>query len=240
MKINYVLVDYENVKVADIAQLSDERFRVTLFLGLHDTKLPTDLVLAMQRLGERGSYVVLDAVGRNALDFYIAYYLGTLATRDHGAFFHIVSKDTGFDPLISHVKAQGIRCKRSESVDDLSCFIKESATSPSAREQVAVRQSVALPATEEPVIVRQLVASAPARTIDQLVRIAVEDLIRRKTSRPSKEQTLRNTIQATCGKQLKPGQIDKVIKELVARGWVKLTGVAVTYDLPKQLSTTKG
>jgi hypothetical protein len=89
MKTNYVLVDYENVKVAHVERLSDERFRVILFLGTQDTKLPLDLVLAMQQLRDRGSYVVLDAHGRNALDFHIAYYLGALATKDpHRLFPH--------------------------------------------------------------------------------------------------------------------------------------------------------
>ena len=32
----------------------------------------------MQSLQDRGSYVVLDAAGRNALDLHLAYYLGVL------------------------------------------------------------------------------------------------------------------------------------------------------------------
>jgi hypothetical protein len=73
MKINYVLIDYENVKATMIERLADERFRVTVFLGPHDTKLPVELVLPMQRLGDRGSYILLEAAGHNALDFHIAY-----------------------------------------------------------------------------------------------------------------------------------------------------------------------
>jgi hypothetical protein len=222
MKTNYVLVDYENVKVAHLTRLSDERFRVTLFLGLHDTKLPVDLVLTMQQLRDRGNYVVLDAAGRNALDFYIAYYLGTLATKDPVGFFHIISKDTGFDPLIRHLKTQGILCARSESVDDLPCFIRDE------------------PAPSPPIgltTVRPQAPPASNRTLDDLTRVAAEDLIKRKASRPRKEKTLRNTIHATCGKQLQVNQIDKVFKELVSRGWIKVTGTSVTYNLPPHLPT---
>ena len=54
MKINYVLIDYENVKATTIELLADERFRVTVFLGPHDTRLPLEMVVAMQRLGASG------------------------------------------------------------------------------------------------------------------------------------------------------------------------------------------
>ena len=33
--------------------------------------------------------------------------------------FHIISKDTGFDPLIKHLKGQGISCQRSAAVTDM-------------------------------------------------------------------------------------------------------------------------
>ncbi|MBP6582748.1 MAG: hypothetical protein KA204_04650 [Chromatiaceae bacterium] len=221
MKTNYVLVDYENVKVAHVERLSDERFRVTLFLGTQDTKLPLDLVLAMQQLRDRGSYVVLDAHGHNALDFHIAYYLGILAAKDPTGFFHIVSRDTGFDPLIRHLKTQGLLCARSASVDELPCFVTSETGSGTAKE----------PATARP----------PAQpksnsSLDDLVRIAADDLIKRKASRPRKEKTLRSTLQATCGKQLPASQIERVFQELVKRGWVTVSGASVTYNLPKQLT----
>ncbi|MGB4334893.1 MAG: PIN domain-containing protein [Chromatiaceae bacterium] len=220
MKTNYVLVDYENVKVAHVERLSDERFRVILFLGTQDTKLPLDLVLAMQQLRDRGSYVVLDAHGRNALDFHIAYYLGALATKDPTGFFHIVSKDTGFDPLVRHMKTQGILCARSASVDELPCF---------------VTSEIGPGTAKEPASARPPTPPKAAGSLDDLVRVAADDLIKRKTSRPRKEKTLRSTLQATCGKQLPASQIEKVFQELVKRGWVTVSGASVTYNLPKSL-----
>jgi len=212
MKINYVLIDYENVKATMIERLADERFRVTVFLGPHDTKLPVELVLPMQRLGDRGSYVVLEAAGHNALDFHIAYYLGTLATKDPEGFFHIVSRDTGFDPLIRHLKTNGILSARSGSIEELPCFVK--ATSPAAGGN----------GQENP---------ARPPTIDDLVKIAADDLMKRKASRPRRETPLRSTIHAVCGKQLPDQLIDTVVAELVRRGWVKIAGAAVSYELPK-------
>ena len=57
--------------------------------------------------------------GPNALDFHIAYYIGRLATSNTNCFFHIISKDTGFDPLIAHLKEQKIYTCRSKDVAEI-------------------------------------------------------------------------------------------------------------------------
>jgi len=53
--------------------------------------------------------VRLTATGKNALDFTLAYYVGRAVAADPTGFFHIVSKDTGYDPLIEHLRSKHIR-----------------------------------------------------------------------------------------------------------------------------------
>lgn len=113
------MIDYENVQVKSLALLKGEQFQVRIFLGPNNKKLPVELVLAMQALGDKGEYVVLETPGVNALDFHIAYYLGALATIDPSGFFHIISKDTGFDSLIKHLKAKKVFSTRSVSVSNV-------------------------------------------------------------------------------------------------------------------------
>ena len=117
MRTNYVLIDYENVQPKNLALLSQEHFRVIVFIGANQAKLPVELVTAMQTLGSRAEYVRISGNGPNALDFHIAYYIGALSTADKDAFFHIISKDTGFDPLVAHLKEKSVFCKRSASLD---------------------------------------------------------------------------------------------------------------------------
>lgn len=119
MKINYVLVDYENVQPKNIALLAETHFRVKIFIGANQTKLPVELVTAMQGLGERAEYIQISGNGSNALDFHIAYYIGRLVETEPAAFFHIISKDTGFDPLIAHLKSKGVLSKRSNALNDI-------------------------------------------------------------------------------------------------------------------------
>jgi len=217
MTTHYVLIDYENVQVKSLALLKGDHFRVQVFLGPKNMKLHRELVFAMQVFGERGQYIVLEAGGKDALDFHIAYYLGVLAAADPTGFFHVISKDTGFDPLLQHLKARGISTARSASIEAMPCF-----------GQVAV-------GTTEPkrASVKGKPKSPAGRvSVDDLIKIAVDDLIGRKTARPRTLKTLRSTIHARCGKETSAADIDAVCEALIERGYVTVVGTKVTYALP--------
>ena len=116
MRTNFVLIDSENVKPDYIEKLKHEHFRVVVFVGANLKRLDFPIVNAVQSLGSNGSYVQISSHGLNALDFHIAYYIGKLSAAHPGAYFHIISKDKGFDPLIKHLRDQKIFCSRSASV----------------------------------------------------------------------------------------------------------------------------
>jgi hypothetical protein len=120
MKNNYVLIDYENVQPKSLAALRGEHvFKVYLFVGASQAKVTFEVAEAMQALGEHAKYIKISGNGPNALDFHIAYYIGQLAAQDPNAFFHIISKDSGFDPLIKHLKAQKVFACRSKDIGDI-------------------------------------------------------------------------------------------------------------------------
>ena len=116
MRINFVLIDSENVKTDYIEKLNHEHFRVVVFVGANLKTLKFPIVNAVQSLGSNGSYVQISSHGPSALDFHIAYYIGKLSAAHPGAYFHIISKDKGFDPLIKHLWDQKIFCSRWASV----------------------------------------------------------------------------------------------------------------------------
>jgi hypothetical protein len=122
MRTNYVLIDYENVQPSDLAMLRDGPFKVKVFLGANQARIPVALAAAMQGLGGNAEYVLLESSGSNALDFHIAYYVGILSAQDPSAFFHVISKDTGFDPLIKHLIAKGVSAHRSTSISSVPYF----------------------------------------------------------------------------------------------------------------------
>lgn len=120
MKTNYILIDYENVQPKNLAMIldggSDLDFQVRVFVGANQSKIPIELAEPMQRLGDKAEYVTISGSGKNALDFHIAYYLGELAERDANGYFHVISKDTGFDQLIKHLKSRKLHVARHANI----------------------------------------------------------------------------------------------------------------------------
>lgn len=116
MKTNYVLIDYENVQPKNLAMIldggSELDFQVLVFVGANQSKIPIELAKPMQRLGDKAEYVTISGSGKNALDFHIAYYLGKLTERDANGYFHVISKDTGFDQLIKHLTSKKLHAAR--------------------------------------------------------------------------------------------------------------------------------
>jgi len=153
MQINFVLVDFENVQPKDLGLLKDGPFNVKVFLGPNQPKIPVALATALQSLGSNAEYVVLETAGNNALDFHIAYYIGVLSTEDPTAYFHVISKDAGFDPLIKHLKRRNIFAQRSTCIADIPYFKPTIPVTPEAQIEVVVadliRRKASKPRTQK-------------------------------------------------------------------------------------------
>ena len=57
-------------------------------------------------------YIKISGNGPNSLDFHIAFYIGQLSLQEPDGYFHIISKDTGFDPLVKHLRSKKIKTNR--------------------------------------------------------------------------------------------------------------------------------
>ena len=115
----YILLDYENIQPKDLDLIKGEQYQVKVFLGANQSYVQRGVATALQALGAQGEYVSVEKPGKNAVDFHIAYYLGEIAGRGGEAKFFIVSKDTGFDPLVEHLKGRGIRVRRVEEISEI-------------------------------------------------------------------------------------------------------------------------
>ena len=98
-------------------------FKVIVFVGANQTKVPFELAASLQDLGDSAEYIKISGNGPNALDFHIAFYIGQLAEREPHAHFHIISKDTGFDPLIKHLKEKRIFVRRKKTLSEIPLLV---------------------------------------------------------------------------------------------------------------------
>lgn len=118
-KTNYVLIDFENLQPDSLKQLDRDYFKVLVFVGACQERFPVDMTTILHGFGARVEYIKISGKGNNALDFHIAYYIGQRAASDPAAYFHIISKDSGFDPLIEHLRANQIFVHRAERIVDI-------------------------------------------------------------------------------------------------------------------------
>jgi|688.fasta_scaffold523970_1 hypothetical protein len=132
-RTNYVLIDYESVQPSQLELLNRDGFVAYVFVGKAQTKLSFETVSAIQDLGERAKYVKISGAGPNALDFHIAFYIGQISATDPEAFFHIISKDKGFDPLIEHLREQKVFSVRSETIGEIPIIRASTAKTPKER-----------------------------------------------------------------------------------------------------------
>lgn len=139
MRSQIILVDFENVQPDLVPALALEDVHVRVFVGPHQPKLATDVVVAMQELGDRAKYVRVAKQGPDALDMHLAFYLGQLSQQFPEAYFHVVAKDRDYDSLLAHLKSLGIFAAKAPDLASIPLFKR--ALTATLTEQVEVAAS---------------------------------------------------------------------------------------------------
>ncbi|MFU8865801.1 MAG: PIN domain-containing protein [Rhodobacterales bacterium] len=119
MKNNYILIDFENILPINLQLLNGHSFKLIVFVGANQKSVPFEFAATLHKLGEKASYQKITGNGTNALDFHIAFYIGELAATDANAYFHIISRDKGFDPLIAHLRERKIYALRHKDLSEI-------------------------------------------------------------------------------------------------------------------------
>ena len=140
MRTNFVLIDFESVQPESLAALEHDHFKVIVFIGASQAKVPFEVATALQRMGTNAEYVKISGNGKNALDFHIAFYIGQLAAKDPTAYFHIISKDGGFDPLLQYLKSKKIFSDRSPSIAEIPLVKSNNKKTPVERAQLFIEK----------------------------------------------------------------------------------------------------
>lgn len=116
---NIILIDYENLQIRNLDLLYNLDSEICVFTGPMQKNYSAELVQSAQKFGERLKWIPTSRAGSNALDFHIAYYLGQMSLCMPKPFFHIISKDKGFDALIDFMKSKGLFIDRVISIEDI-------------------------------------------------------------------------------------------------------------------------
>ncbi len=117
--MNYVFVDFENVHSFDPSVIGTKAVSLTILIGAKQTKLDVALVEKLMEHAASVELIRLTSSGKNALDFTLSYYLGRKVLSDPTAYFHIVSKDKGYEPMMKHLQSRHIHVRRHDDCSTL-------------------------------------------------------------------------------------------------------------------------
>jgi hypothetical protein len=113
-----LFVDFENVQRVDLSQL-DESYSAIVFLGATQNAPKDATNKNTAHRFRRVTFQKVSGNGKNALDFHIAFQVGRVFETSPKTVCFVVSRDKGFDPLVTHVNKAGLNCRRVGSFDEL-------------------------------------------------------------------------------------------------------------------------
>ena len=164
-------------------------------------------------MGASAKYIQCSVTQKNAADFLLSYHLGRLVEADPKAYFHIISKDTGFDSLVTHLRDAKHKVYRHVDICEITVVEK----------QTNVLQ------TQTNVLQKPTNALQKNTWVSHSDKV-IENLKGRGASKPRKVKTLKSTIHNLI-KSDSDANADKVFNALVRRQVVIVDGEKVSYKL---------
>lgn len=111
MPSTLIIVDFENIQdIKDLNILSNVEIKV--IVGKSQNKISIETVQLLQKFGNLLEWIKVPGQGKNALDFFVAYFLGKYVQENKFQKYQIISKDTGYDPLIEYLKSCNMNIER--------------------------------------------------------------------------------------------------------------------------------
>ena len=140
--MKHILIDYENIQPKSFDDVEVDECHVWLFLGINQQKsLPLELVETLLRFDNKNVHIIkMQHAGKNALDFYLSFYLGKISEIDPKADVCILARDSGYDILVEHLNStyDGINIKRLENTNQLTVACESHESTVSDIEEVSL------------------------------------------------------------------------------------------------------
>ena len=216
--MNHVLVDFENVHHIDLNLIGAKAVSLTILVGAKQTKLDAETVVKLFEHAASVQLIRLTASDKNAVDFALAYYLGRAVLADPTAYFHIISKDSGYDPLIAHLASRHVRVRRHTDFSTLGFTASPTAAAvvPTPAKPKAAPAAPKIPAAAPP----------------DPMKLVLDRLRKHTTNRPKEKKTLLSHLKANLGVEASEADATRLLEKLIKAGHIKIDDKeGVSYQL---------
>ena len=106
--MSFYLVDYENLKNIKGCDSLREEDTIVFFYTANADKLSFDLHMQLSRCAARKEYFGVECGGKNALDFQLSTYIGSLLFEHPNEKIYIMTNDNGYKHVIAFWQKRGV------------------------------------------------------------------------------------------------------------------------------------
>jgi len=218
--INRVFVDFENVPTVDLELIRNQAVEVTLLIGEKQRRLELGLVRQIHEHAAKVILIEVGASGRNALDLVLSWHLGRSAVLHPADPFFLISKDKDFDPLITHLRAQGLSVERLGAFSALPFLSTRRLTRKTQAERSPVLAPVADATSKS--VQTSVGATASVAVVDERLKKIIDRLQHKTKARPVRRKTLLSHLNGFYGNQLSEPELEAIVAALQQRGVVAI------------------
>jgi hypothetical protein len=125
-----IFIDFENLQKIDTNKI-DTKTKIIVMVGLDQENKAIEFISKIIKNVSSIELIKINGRGKNAMDFFIAFYLGKYYKEIKDSKIIISSKDKGYDPLIKHLDGCGMSIEKinvDNIVENIESKIKESKT----------------------------------------------------------------------------------------------------------------
>jgi hypothetical protein len=201
-----IFVDFENfANTADNIKNADAK--IIVLVGKNQNKKSFDFANELLDSVSSVELLKVKETGKNALDFFIAYYLGIYTSRYKNIKFTICSNDRGYDPLIKHLSDNGISIKRLET----------------HKKQIVVE--------EKPKTIQKPKKQSNLFETDEDYKKTLNLVKGMTKNRPKKLNNLETHLKSHFHETVKSEKIKKIIDELEKQKYIEIDDGKIKYNL---------
>jgi hypothetical protein len=205
-----VFVDFENIQKID-RTLIDPKTKIIVMVGLNQDNKAFEFARNLFNGVSSIELVKVNGCGHNALDIFIAFYIGRYFDSIKESEIIICSRDSDYDQLIKHLDGHGISIKRVASVEEVK---KETAAAKEAKQTREKEPQKAAEPNETEMIMEYLRKQTSAK----------------KSKRPKKIATLENHLYSHFSQKISLDKIKTAIEFMKNNEYIAIVNNRIRYN----------
>jgi hypothetical protein len=203
-----VFVDFENIQQVDTG-LIDSKTKVIVMVGLDQDNKAFEFAKDLFNNISSIELIKVNGRGPNALDIFIAFYIGRYFDSIKQSEIIICSKDSDYDQLIKHLDGYGISIKRIGLIKDIKKEIIETKQLKETKKQ------------------KKEIETNDTKTIIDYLQKQTKS---QKSKRPKKIETLENYLHTHFAQKISIDKIKNAIEFMKNNKYIIITNNKINYN----------